>query len=260
MSASEFYNTEYEGNRYAAFESIDQHFAATTLRRFVAEYHLGDSRCLEVGSGRGVFQDLVDDYTGVDLSSVVAGSYRKPFFCASAETLPFCDSDFDAVWSITVLEHIPNPERALNEMRRVLKPGGMLFLKPAWNCRPWICEGIPVRPYSGLSVRQKLIKLSLPVRESLAWRALRSLPRRLCASARYGKKNIPLRYQTLSADYQTFWMVDSDACSSIDPFDTIRWFRARGDDVLSHPTWRSAFLSRSEHLIVRVNKSKSESH
>jgi SAM-dependent methyltransferase len=254
VSAENFYNSAYLSSRYATFTLAHQHYAASELSDFVSRHNLDELRCLEVGSGRGAFQDLVADYTGLDLSRSVADNYRKPFFSGSAEELPFADNDFDAIWSITVLEHIPNPERALNEMRRVLKPGGMLFLKPAWNCRPWICEGIPVRPYSDLNLRQKFIKLTLPLRDSVWWRALKTLPRRLWNSLRQNDQSLALRYQKLKADYETFWMVDSDACSSIDPFDAIQWFQSRGDEVVSHPTWRSAFLSRSEHLVVRVRK------
>ena len=249
-----FYNLVYAGTAYATFLTPHDHFAVAELSSFLRDHAKYEWRCLEVGSGRGAFQDVVADYTGLDLSSSVAGNYRKPFFTGSAEELPFSDNDFDAIWSITVLEHIPNPESALNEMRRVLKPGGMLFLKPAWNCRPWICEGIPVRPYADLNLRQKFIKLTLPLRDSVWWRALKMLPRRLWNSLRQNDQSLPLRYQKLKADYETFWMVDSDACSSIDPFDAIQWFQSRGDEVVSHPTWRSAFLSRSEHLVVRVRK------
>ena len=42
----------------------------------------------------------------------------------SAEDLPFEDSSMDMVFSSHVLEHIPNQQKALNEIYRVLKPGG----------------------------------------------------------------------------------------------------------------------------------------
>lgn len=251
-----FYDAAYRGDGYATFYSAREHFAVMELQQFVDKFELVGKKCLEVGSGRGAFQDIVPDYTGLDLSAAVATNYHKPFVTASAEELPFEDCSFDAVWSITVLEHIPDPNKALLEMRRVLKDNGLLFLKPAWNCRPWICEGIPVRPYASLSWRQKWIKLTLPIRDSLALRALRTLPGRFWNSVI--QRGTSLRFSRLQADYQTFWMVDSDACSSIDPFDAIQWFQLSGDMVLSHPTWLSAFLSRSEHLIVRIRKPPSD--
>ena len=253
--AASFYSKAYRHENYCTFETPDQHYAFTALNEFVVNYHLSDKKCLEVGSGRGAFQNVVDDYTGIDLSDSVAHYYQKPFHAGSAEDLPFEDETFDAIWSITALEHIPNPDQAMCEMRRVLKRGGIIYLKPAWNCRPWICEGIPARPYSDLNFRQRLVKLSLPVRDSVAFIAAHTLPRRLFVTFKnFVTRGEQLRYQKLKADYETFWMVDSDACSCIDPFDAIQWFRNMGDEVLSHPTWRSAFLSRSEPLIVRVQK------
>ncbi|NNE97535.1 MAG: class I SAM-dependent methyltransferase [Pyrinomonadaceae bacterium] len=46
---------------------------------------------------------------------------------ADALNLPYKDNSFDAVTSQTVLIHIENPLNALREMKRVLKPGGILF-------------------------------------------------------------------------------------------------------------------------------------
>ncbi len=45
----------------------------------------------------------------------------------SAEELPFEDNSFDLVYSSHVLEHIPDQEKALREISRVLKPGGLHF-------------------------------------------------------------------------------------------------------------------------------------
>lgn len=42
----------------------------------------------------------------------------------SAEELPFEDNSMDMVFSSHVMEHIPNQQKALNEIYRVLKPGG----------------------------------------------------------------------------------------------------------------------------------------
>ncbi len=43
------------------------------------------------------------------------------------ESIPLEDNSIDAIISIQVLEHLSNPQQALNEMFRVLKPGGHLF-------------------------------------------------------------------------------------------------------------------------------------
>ena len=49
---------------------------------------------------------------------------------ASAEALPFADHSFDTVVSTLVLCTVPHPDRALAEVRRVLRPGGRyLFLE-----------------------------------------------------------------------------------------------------------------------------------
>jgi SAM-dependent methyltransferase len=47
--------------------------------------------------------------------------------CASAERLPFPDGTFDVVVSQELLEHVRDPFRAMQEMRRVLKEGGVVY-------------------------------------------------------------------------------------------------------------------------------------
>ena len=47
---------------------------------------------------------------------------------ASVDDLPFEDGEFDAVFLIDVLEHLPSPEKALQEIERVLKSGGKLLV------------------------------------------------------------------------------------------------------------------------------------
>src|SRR5215475_1585670 len=45
--------------------------------------------------------------------------------------LPFEDDSFDVVFSQTVLYHIPNTEKAIAEIKRVLRPGGLVALRDA---------------------------------------------------------------------------------------------------------------------------------
>ncbi len=45
----------------------------------------------------------------------------------NAQNLPFPDNSFDFVTCQTLLIHVPEPQKAINEMKRVLKPGGTLL-------------------------------------------------------------------------------------------------------------------------------------
>jgi SAM-dependent methyltransferase len=56
------------------------------------------------------------------------------FIEASAERLPFPDASFDAVIERDALHHVGEPGRALREMRRVLRPGGVALIV---ECNRW---------------------------------------------------------------------------------------------------------------------------
>lgn len=73
---------------------------------------------------------------GCDISE---GMLRKPighqadlsnahFNAASAQSLPYQDNSFDAVMCTAAFHHFPDPAVALLEVRRVLRPGGRLFI------------------------------------------------------------------------------------------------------------------------------------
>ncbi len=226
------------------------------VRKFVADYGLADKKVLEVGSGRGYLQDFAADYTGLDLSPSVAGHYHKPFVVGSATQMPFPANSYDGVWSVWVLEHIPEPERALMEMRRVLKPGGVLFLYVSWNCPSWAADGFDLRPYSDFNWRGKLVKATAPVRASLWFELSYRLPLRAVRWAHYGLvgDRTRLRFQALDPNYDVYWEPDSDAAISLDSFETYLWFRAQGDDCLNCDAARREWMRMRNPLIVRVRQ------
>lgn len=53
-----------------------------------------------------------------------------------AESLPFDDESFDAVLILNVLDHCSDPEAVLGEIRRCLRPGGLLLLQVNTYSRP----------------------------------------------------------------------------------------------------------------------------
>jgi SAM-dependent methyltransferase len=251
-----FYEREYAGEKYRNPATLETSAFAPLLKQFISQYSLEGSRCLEVGCGNGVFQDAVPRFFGADLSLVAGRELHKPFCQTDATELAFASDSFDAVWSFAVLEHIARPESTLEELRRVLRDGGLLLLCPAWQCRPWAAQGYSVRPYRELPWKAKLVKLSIPLRDSVAFRALHIFPGRLAALAAHALARRPtrLRYRPLNPNYETFWTSDSDAAASIDPYQAILWFVSRGDQCLNYPTTVSQFLVRTGALVIRVKK------
>ena len=117
-----FYSEQYKGERYGNTYDLKKHAFYKTIKEWI-EMHpdFQKKSFLEIGSGRGALQNIVDNYTGIDFSDGVSQYYKKDFVCCSAEEMPFDDDSFDVVWSYAVWEHIPNPERAFEEVLRVTK-------------------------------------------------------------------------------------------------------------------------------------------
>jgi len=220
--------------RIARLAAQEAHVEAD-VAGFIQTYHLQNARVLEVGAGSGLLQDQVRDYTGLDLSSTARRYFHKPFVQADARAMPFADASFDAAWSIWVLEHVPNPEMALAEMRRVLKPNGLLFLWPAWRVSPLAAQGYHARPYSDFGIGGKIVKASSGLRDSLGFEACYTLPVRLIRRITYDTIQRPtaFHYRTLSPNYQQYWEADSDAVNSLDRYETYLWFKSRGDLCLN---------------------------
>ncbi len=96
-------------------------------------------RVLEVGCGPGRYVALLAamgyDVVGVDpfefpLWAEIAKIRPVAFHSGiKAESLPFPDASFDHVTCISAMLYFDDPDAALAEMRRVLKPGGRLYLR-----------------------------------------------------------------------------------------------------------------------------------
>lgn len=225
-----FYNKVDRENVYTIEANLSLHSFNPILRNFIQKWQLFEKKCLEIGSSKGLFQDMVHDYTGVDVAGNLASHYHKKYVVVSDARLPFPDNSFDAIFTYATHEHIPDIETALEEIVRILKPGGVCLFAPAWHTRPWFAKGYQIRPFGTLSIKEKFIKVSIPFRDCILFRwplvFLRRVARLVIFIINPGKTR-KLKYKKLNANYETYWQSDSDACNSFDPFDVIIWFRSR---------------------------------
>lgn len=98
---------------------ISSHDYDPTALGLIARY--ADGLILDCGAGsRGTYYENV-----VNLE---IAPYPSTDVMAVGEDLPFRDASFDAVFSLAVLEHVKNPFRCAEEIMRVLKPGGRLYV------------------------------------------------------------------------------------------------------------------------------------
>lgn len=115
---------------------------------------------LEVGVGLGTdfvrFVRAGARASGLDLTEAAVAAVRRrleleglgaDLRVGDAEALPFADASFDLVWSYGVLHHTPDTRRALDEVRRVVRPEGeariMLYARRSWlGFGAWVRWGL----------------------------------------------------------------------------------------------------------------------
>lgn len=146
--------------------------------------HLAEGqRVLDLGCGEGrhaisAWLEAPVDVIGIDVSARDLATARERagefepcddgrslgWVRASGLRLPFADATFDRVICAEVLEHVPDYQGMLAEIRRVLKPGGVLAVSVPRFVPEWICwrlsdeyhqvEGGHVRIFTGSELRR----------------------------------------------------------------------------------------------------------
>src|SRR5205823_6133959 len=87
-------------------------------------------RTLDVGCGRKPYEPLfaATEYVGLEIDTPETRQARRADHFYDGQAFPFPDAEFDSVITSQVLEHVFTPDAFLEEIRRVLKPGGALLL------------------------------------------------------------------------------------------------------------------------------------
>jgi ubiquinone/menaquinone biosynthesis C-methylase UbiE len=130
---------------------MTEHFHATRTAQTHAAFFLpylqsrpaGSRKLLDCGCGSGgITVGLAavvapDQVTGIDIAASeierarerAAGLINVNFAVEDIRVLPYPDNSFDAIFAHNMLEHLLDPDQALREMQRVLKPDGLIGIR-----------------------------------------------------------------------------------------------------------------------------------
>jgi len=93
-----------------------------------------NGRLLDVGFGAGTLLEAARragwEARGIEVSQSAVEHVRGlgfDVFCGTLEEAQYPDAYFDVATASEVLEHVPDPQPVLNEIARVLRPGGLLW-------------------------------------------------------------------------------------------------------------------------------------
>ena len=116
-----------------------------------------DARWLDVGCGTGILSEMAlmtsapAALVGIDRTPAQVAHAarhisdgRARFEVGDAQALPFTRESFDVVASGLVLNFVPEPQQAVTEMRRVVRPGGVVAAY-VWDFEPELSPSGPLR-------------------------------------------------------------------------------------------------------------------
>lgn len=116
--------------------------ARDTAEMIEAYTSLDGALVADVGSGpihfAQTFADRGAHYVGLEVDAhTLSRTEATVGVVARGEQLPFADDSLDVVLSSNVLEHVPVPENLADELLRVCRPGGIVFLSYTLWFGPW---------------------------------------------------------------------------------------------------------------------------
>lgn len=135
------FSFEWGRHRYTQLDTVGRNESERTFRdkTGLGPHDVRGKLVLDVGCGMGRFADVVarwgGDIVGVDLSCAVEAAHENLtrggnvlVLQGDLFNLPFAEETFDIVYSIGVLHHTSDCEKAFRQLPRLLKPGGQIAI------------------------------------------------------------------------------------------------------------------------------------
>lgn len=109
------------------FELATTNLSLYRALRAAARAHLR-GRLLDAGAGRQAYRALLQESCAVYESLDLGDATGRIDHVADLQQTGLPDAQYDAIFCTQVLQHLPEPARAIREMARLLKPGGRLVI------------------------------------------------------------------------------------------------------------------------------------
>lgn len=156
---SELYFEELGEDFNKFMSSYDVKQRTRLIKRFLSRVDLR-GRALEVGCGTGAITPVLLNtnlsITVGDISKQLAVETAERIGCEAIECdatdISFEQEAFNLVLSSEVIEHVPDPRRALREMARVVSKGGVVIVtspNKLWYPLLWLSQKLGLRKFSG---------------------------------------------------------------------------------------------------------------